>query len=217
MISIDSADPAVHDQVRGKQGAFTRALHAVDLILGSPVEMVGFSCTIDRHNYSTIPDIVELAVKSGVQAISFMQNRYNLRDIFDRGVQRQYERTCREIYELMLAYRGRLDIYTHDPFMLTILDGRLTDEAARADFIGANLCNVGTSMVSIDPVGNVTGCNFISQAMGNVRDRPFQAIWDKLVNHYSDELDPPTGACSTAPARLCYVTGCAWCLVQVYP
>lgn len=149
MVSIDSADPAIHDKVRGKKGAFTRALSATELLLNSSVETVGFSCTIDQHNYATIPEIVALAMDSGVQAISFMQNRYNLRDIFDRSIQRQYESTCRQIYELMLDYRGRLDIYTHDPFMLTILDDRLSSESARADFIGANLCNVGTSMVSI--------------------------------------------------------------------
>ena len=208
MVSIDSADPEVHDKVRGKKGAFTRALSAVELLLNSPVETVGFSCTIDRHNYDTIPEIVALATGSGVQAISFMQNRYNLRDIFDRSVQRQYERTCRQIYELMLDYRGRLDIYTHDPFMLTILDHRLTDESARADFIGANLCNVGTSMVSIDPVGNVTGCNFISQTMGNVREQPFREIWDKIVTHYSDKLNPPTGACGSCGVLSKCMGGC---------
>jgi AdoMet-dependent heme synthase len=208
MVSVDSADPAVHDQVRGKEGAFGRALNAVDLLLHSPVETVGFSCTIDRHNYDGIPEIVELAVHSGVRAISFMQNRYNLRDIFDRSMQRKYEEVCRQIYELMLSYRGIIDIYTHDPFMLTLLDGRLADESARADFIGANLCNVGTSMVSIDPVGNVTGCNFISQTIGNVREEPFQAIWDRLVTHYSDEREPPTGACSGCGTLAKCMGGC---------
>lgn len=196
MISVDSVDPAVHDKVRGKAGAFGRALNAVELLLASDVETVGFSCTIDRHNYDAIPEIVELAVRNGAQAISFMQNRYNLRDIFDRSMLATYERVCRQIYELMLSYRGQVDIYTHDPFMLTLLDDRLTDEQERADFIGANVCNVATSMVSIDPTGNITGCNFIPEIIGNVRDEPFADIWQRLIDRYSDDVEPPTGACT---------------------
>jgi radical SAM protein with 4Fe4S-binding SPASM domain len=208
MISIDSADPQVHDRVRGRSGAFDRAQAAVDLLLDSDVPTVGFSCTIDRHNYETITEIVALALSTGVHAISFMQNRYNIRDIFDRPLWRAYERVCHQLYELMLEHRGRLDIYTHDPFMLTLLDDRLDDSEARASFIGANLCNVATGMVSIDPVGNVTGCNFIPEAIGNVRDEPFADIWRRLVDRYSDEREPPTGACTGCGVRSACMGGC---------
>jgi len=208
MVSIDSSDPTVHDQVRGKTGAFNRATHAIDLLLSSEVETVGFSCTIDRHNYDTIHEIVDLALKHGVNAISFMQNRYNLRDIFDRRLWRRYEQVCRAIYELILEYRGRLDIYTHDPFMLTLLDDRLDDPHVRADFIGANLCNVATSMVSIDPVGDVTGCNFISEVIGNVRKESFTEIWSRLVDRYSDQKNPPTGACTNCGVLASCMGGC---------
>lgn len=195
MISIDSVDPEVHDKVRGRAGAYGRAMSAIERLLDSDVSTVGFSCTIDRHNYAAIGEIVDLALRTGVHAISFMQNRYNLRDIFDRTLWHTYEQVCHDIYELMLRHRGRLDIYTHDPFMLTLLDDRLSDERARADFIGSNICNVATSMVSIDPVGNITGCNFIPEVIGNVRDESFAGIWQRLVERYSDELEPPTGAC----------------------
>lgn len=208
MTSVDSADPAVHDRVRGRAGAYHRAMSAIELLLASDVDTVGFSSTIDSHNYDTIADIVDLALRTGVHAISFMQNRYNLRDVFDRALWRRYEQVCRDIYELMLEHRGRLDIYTHDPFMLTLLDHRLDDEERRAAFIGSNLCNVATSMVSIDPVGNVTGCNFIPEAIGNVRDEPFGAIWDRLVERYSDEREPPTGACTGCGTLASCMGGC---------
>ncbi|MBI1758784.1 MAG: radical SAM protein [Actinobacteria bacterium] len=208
MISVDSADPEVHDRVRGRAGAYGRALSAVDLLLDSDVDTVGFSCTIDRHNYDAIPDIVDLAVRTGVHAVSFMQNRYNQREVFDRDLWLAYERVCHDIYELILRHRGRLDIYTHDPFMLTLLDDRLVDEHARAAFIGSNLCNVATSMVSIDPVGNVTGCNFIPEVIGNVRDEPFAAIWGRLVTRYSDNRQPPTGACTGCGALATCMGGC---------
>lgn len=208
MISVDSADPAVHDHVRGKAGAFDWARKAIDLLVDSDVPTVGFSCTVDQHNYQAIPDIVELALSTGAHAISFMQNRYNIRDVFDRPLWRDYQAVCRQLYELMLEHRGRLDIYTHDPFMLTLLDNRLDDSEARASFIGANLCNVATSMVSINPAGNVTGCNFLSEVIGNVHDEPFADIWRRLVNRYSDDREPPTGACSGCGVRSACTGGC---------
>jgi AdoMet-dependent heme synthase len=208
MVSVDSPDPAIHDRVRGKHGAYQQAMRAIEYLLDSNIATVGFSCTIDRHNYGDIPAIVDLALATGVHAVSFMQNRYNQRDTFDRKLWRTYETVCREIYELMLAHRGRLDIYTHDPFMLMILDNRLEDPQARADFIGANLCNVATSMVSIDPTGNVTGCNFIAEVIGNVRDEPFADIWQRLIERYSDDAQPPGGACSGCGVLGACMGGC---------
>lgn len=208
MASVDSADPAIHDRVRGRAGAYQRTMAAVEHLLASDVDTVGFSCTIDSHNYETIAEVVDLALRTGVHAISFMQNRYNLRDVFDRSLWRRYEQVCRNIYELMLEHRGRLDIYIHDPFMLTLLDDRLAEEPERAAFIGSNLCNVATSMVSIDPVGNVTGCNFSPDVIGNVREESFATIWDRLVERYSDEREPPTGACSGCGVLASCMGGC---------
>ncbi|WP_307696463.1 SPASM domain-containing protein [Nocardia beijingensis] len=137
-----------------------------------------------------------------------MQNRYNLHSIFDRTLWPRYQQVCKRLYQLILDHQGVLDIYTHDPFMLTLIDDRLTDQAARELFIGSNLCNVGTSMVSIDPVGNVSGCNFIEEAIGNVRDEPFADIWRRLVDRYSDRREPPAGPCGSCSALGPCMGGC---------
>lgn len=208
MVSIDSTDPTVHDQVRGREGAFQTAIRALGLLKEAGVSTVGLSTTIDTHNYDDVEHIAEFAANLGVDAISFMQNRYNRKNIFDRSVWLRYEDVCAKLYDLMLRYRGNLDIYTHDPFMLTLLDERMDDPEQRADFIGANLCNVGTSMVSIDPVGNVTGCNFIEESIGNLREERFASIWDRLVRRYSDTDDPPTGPCGSCSMLNSCMGGC---------
>jgi radical SAM protein with 4Fe4S-binding SPASM domain len=208
MISIDSADPEEHDRKRGMPGAFSVATRAAQLLLEAGVPTVGFSTTIDVHNYHRLDDVVALARRIGVQAISFMQNRYNRPGIFDRALWIDYVAVCRELYELIVAHQNVLDIYTHDPFMLTLLDDRIASDAARADFIGANMCNVATSMVSIDPTGNVTGCNFIEEVIGNVRREPFIDIWNRLVARYSDRIEPPGGPCSGCAHSTTCVGGC---------
>lgn len=208
MVSIDSIDPPTHDKVRGKVGAFQVAIHALRLLKEAGISTVGFSTTIDSHNYGQVRQIAEFAHSLGVDAVSFMQNRYNLTEVFDRTLWPSYEAVCRELYQLTLDYQGVLDVYTHDPFMLTILDDRLSAREARDAFIGSNLCNVGTSMVSIDPVGNVSGCNFIEESIGNVRDEPFQQIWDRLIIRYSDRREPPRGPCTSCSALGPCMGGC---------
>ncbi|KWX02264.1 hypothetical protein TH66_11025 [Carbonactinospora thermoautotrophica] len=208
MVSLDSTDPATHDRVRGRQGAFQTAVRALALLKEAGVPTVGFSTTIDTHNYADVEKIAAFAAELGVDAVSFMQNRYNRKNVFDRSVWPRYRDVCARLYELILRYRGRLDVYTHDPFMLTLLDERLDDPQERADFIGANLCNVGTSMVSIDPVGNVTGCNFIEETVGNVREEPFAVIWERLVDRYSDAKEPPTGPCVSCSVSGSCMGGC---------
>jgi len=208
MVSIDSIDPNTHDRVRGRPGAFGVAVRALRLLKDAGIGTVGFSTTIDTHNYADVGRIVEFAISLGVDAVSFMQNRYNLAGVFDRSLWPRYMDTCRELYELIIQYRGKLDIYTHDPFMLTIIDDRLDDREAREIYIGSNLCNVGTSMVSIDPVGNVSGCNFIEESIGNVRDEPFSEIWTRLVDRYSDRREAPTGPCESCSAIGPCMGGC---------
>ncbi len=208
LVSIDSSDPATHDRTRGREGAFGVATSALVRLKKAGISTVGFSTTIDTHNYDHIDEIIRLALDLGMDAISFMQNRYNRPGIFDRTLWVKYVAVCREIYEKILTYRGVIDLYTHDPFMLTVLDDRLDDEEARAAFIGSNICNVGTSMISIDPVGNVTGCNFIEKVIGNTRDEPVAAIWERLTRTYSDEEDPPGGPCQSCASRPQCMGGC---------
>jgi radical SAM protein with 4Fe4S-binding SPASM domain len=208
LVSLDSSKEEQHDSNRGMDGAYQVALAAVQLLKQAGVPAVGFSTAIDAYNYDDIPEIISIANGLGLDAVSIMQTRYNRPGVFDRALWRRYVATCEQIYELILENRGIIDIYTHDPFMLTILDERLDDFVARADFIGSNVCNVAADMVSIDPTGNVTGCNFIEEVIGNVRKEPFSAIWDRLIQRYSDRIHPPQGPCSGCGNLASCMGGC---------
>lgn len=208
LVSLDSSVPEEHDKTRGMAGAYGTALGAAERLKRAGVPTVGFSTTIDYYNYHRVPEVIDIAKRLGLDAISFMQNRYNRPGVFDRDQWLNYVEFCRRLYESMIENRGVLDIYTHDPFMLTILDERLDDPQARENFIGANICNVATGMVSIDPVGNVTGCNFIEEVIGNVREEPFADIWDRLVLRYSDTINTPTGPCTSCNNKPACMGGC---------
>lgn len=208
LVSIDSTDKSVHDRVRGLEGAFEKAITALQNLKAAGFSTVGFSTTIDVHNYRNIKSIIEFAKSLNLDAVSLMQNRYNKPGVFMHDLWMDYVDTCKEIYELMLLNDGIIDIYTHDPFMLTLLDERMTNNEKRSAFIGANVCNVASSMVSIDPVGNISGCNFIEEVIGNIREEPFADIWTRLVKRYNDKDNPPNGPCSSCNAISSCMGGC---------
>ena len=209
LVSLDHAEPNVHNQHRGNARSYDVAIRAVRLLKDAGIANVGFSVAMDEYNYGALKDIVELAIELGMTDVSFMQTRYMSGHTLGSQFLGVYKSVCRQIYELSLQYRGVIDIYSHDPFMLHLIDDRLRDDrAAYESFVGANVCNVGTSMVSIDPVGNVTGCNFLRESFGNVRDEPFQGIWERLVNHYRPVKRPGAGACQGCDLSSSCSTGC---------
>ncbi|MBB2988529.1 radical SAM/SPASM domain-containing protein [Terracoccus luteus] len=209
LVSLDHTDPQIHNQHRGNARSYRMATGAVGLLKEAGMSKVGFSVAIDEYNYGAIASTVELAVALGLTDVSFMQTRYMSGHTLGAHFLGVYKSVCREIYELSLQYRGVLDIYTHDPFMLHLIDDRLRDDpASYASFVGANVCNVGTNMVSIDPVGNVTGCNFLRESFGNVREEPFQEIWERLVDHYRPVKKPQSGACTGCSVASSCSTGC---------
>jgi len=208
LVSIDSTNRKVHDKVRGVEGAFEKAVMALNNLKEVGIEAVGFSTTIDVHNYQNIPEVIDFAKSLKLDAVSLMQNRYNKPGVFMHDLWLEYVNTCKVIYNLMLENEGVIDIYTHDPFMLTLLDDRMLNNEKRAAFIGANICNVASSMVSIDPVGNISGCNFIEEVIGNVREESFDNIWKRLVKRYNDKDNPPDGPCSSCNALSSCMGGC---------
>lgn len=209
LVSLDHTDPQIHNQHRGNARSYDVAIKAVGLLKEAGISKVGFSVAMDEYNYGAIESTVELAVDLGMTDVSFMQTRYMSGHTLSPQFLGVYKSVCREIYELSLQYRGALDIYTHDPFMLHLIDERLRDDrAAYSSFVGANVCNVGTNMVSIDPVGNVTGCNFLRESFGNVREEPFQKIWERLIDHYRPVKEPLSGACKGCSRASSCSTGC---------
>lgn len=196
MISLDSVRPAEHNQNRGHKTAFDWATSAIDQLKSHSGLKVGISMAIDRRNFRHVAEMAELAVSLDVDHLSYMQVRPNQPHSFGVYDWSDYEQICRELYELILHYRGRLDAYTHDPFMLTIIDDRLSPDAL-ADFEAHNVCNAGRSMMSIAPDGEISGCNFIDRNVGNCREEQLSVIWNRLVEDCREEIDEtPCGSCS---------------------
>lgn len=207
MISIDSSNEAEHNRNRGHHRAFSWALQAIRMLKRQSRLEVGISMAIDARNYHTIEEVAELGARLGVDHISFMQVRPNEPNTFSNYNWQGYREICARLYELIVAYRGKVNIYTHDPFMNTIVDERVPDGHMREDYFAHNDCNVGKYMISICPNGDVTACNFIDRVVGNLHERSLAAIWDQIVEDY-DDVGKRAGACGSCSKYAACVTGC---------
>lgn len=209
LVSLDHIEPDVHNAHRGNRRAFDVAMTAVNYMRDAGIPRLGFSVAMDTHNYAAIPDIARLAIDMGLTDLSLMQTRYMDGHGFSTRYVAQYKEACRQIYELIVSHSDELDIYTHDPFMLSQMDHRiLSDRTKYESYVGANVCNVGTNMVSIDPTGNVTGCNFLRKRFGNVREEPFIEIWKRLVEYYEPVKQPTSGSCTRCSLASSCSSGC---------
>lgn len=76
-ISIDGASKKVNDYLRGKRGAFKKAMKAINHLArekerkGKNLPYLRINTVISRVNLEEIPKIIELAYENNVQAVSF--------------------------------------------------------------------------------------------------------------------------------------------------
>jgi radical SAM protein with 4Fe4S-binding SPASM domain len=71
-VSLDGADAASHDAVRG-DGAFARAMRGIELLLHQGAgDRLTLCMTLMRHNIAQVPDMIRLAARLGIAAIRFL-------------------------------------------------------------------------------------------------------------------------------------------------
>ena len=158
-ISLDSADPEVHDQSRGYEGCFQKVLEAVDHAKEAGLEV--FLCTIltpENLKNRDIYRMVDLAA--------------------DKGVTITVNVSC--------AVGGWKKC---KGILLSEEDLAVFDEIVASPHVrwegGSNYlkegCPAGVEKIYISPYGDVMPCNFTHISFGNVAEEPLSVIWERMV------------------------------------
>ncbi|HEY5999995.1 MAG TPA: radical SAM protein [bacterium] len=153
-VSLDSADPAVHDRFRGTPGLHERAVRGIRTVVrhGIPCRIMtvapresipeGLERTIalgrslgGRHMYVLIP------IATGAWT-----------DAADKLLTAAERAKLRELQDLTFAHL----------------------EMPRA---GTNCCMYRNELLYVSANGNVTPCAFVPFVLGNLRERPLAEIW----------------------------------------
>ena len=206
-ISIDSADPFVHDAFRGTEGVWKRAVRAISFCHEEKMG-VQINMSVMRPEMSDVGEVIEVGTALGVRdfQLFFPVPTGRAREI-EPGSAREYENLIRQI---LIKYR---DSDLHIRPTCAPQFRRIADELGIKNPAWGRGCIAGISYCRIYANGDVTPCPYLPVSAGNVRVTPFPEIW----NHseiFPALRDPSllTGKCG----RCRFKTICGGCRARAY-
>jgi len=174
-VSLDGPDRATHDEFRGVDGAFDRALAGIGALKARRQE-VQINATIARHNIDSLDRLYDLARSVGAVALHlFLLVPVGCGTAIDQSHQlpaEQYERAlgwlCDRQADGVLELRA-----TCAPHYHRVAARRGLTPAGRA----GRGCLCGLSVVFVGHDGQVLPCGYLPVSCGSVRERPLAEIW----------------------------------------
>jgi len=206
-ISLDSADPSVHDAFRGVDGVWERAVAAIGHCRTAGIA-VQINMSVMRSALNEVEDVIGLGTTLGVRD-------YQLFFPVPTGRAMQIEPRSPEEYEelirkILVRFRDSdLNIRpTCAPQFRRIADSLgITNPAwGRGCLAGITYCRIYAN-------GDVTPCPYLPVSAGNVRTTSFIEIWNNspLFTALRDP-DCLTGKCG----RCDFKTMCGGCRARAY-
>lgn len=199
-ISIDGADAATNDLVRG-HGSWDTARRAMDALAAADFGEFKISVVVTRENVTQLDDLLAIADGYGAQLrITRLRPAGRGADTWHRLHPTDAQQ--RDLYHWLLAHGDR--VLTGDSFFhLNALGDPLP---------GLNLCGAGRVVCLIDPIGDVYACPFVIHdefRAGNVRDPGgFAAVW-RTSDLFAELREPESaGACASCGAYDACQGGC---------
>jgi MoaA/NifB/PqqE/SkfB family radical SAM enzyme len=168
-VSLDSADAAEHDRIRGLPGLFERGLRGLEAALETGMS-VGISTCLTPESFAAgeFERMVELARKLGVHEIAVF-------DAMPVGRIKHHDHLMDdETWTEELIRRS--ERYNADASYPGVLIHAYT---MSHQSVG---CSCGTSYFYATPYGDISSCDFNHRIFGNVLKEPLHAIWDRMTS-----------------------------------
>jgi MoaA/NifB/PqqE/SkfB family radical SAM enzyme len=201
-ISVDGAEPEIHDLLRGVQGSFAQISHGLAYLRderhAQGIEFpIRVKSTINALNFRGMPALAEWAVRAGASSIGFEPLRHWTREtkehLWIRGS--DVEELARAIDAVIEMKRGGAPIETSEARLRNFLPHFRNEKVIPA----LATCRVGLRDYHIRCDGNVGVCwNF--PPIGNVKRQTAEEIWYGAV---ANEIRSQTVACTVGCAFSC--------------
>jgi len=188
-ISIDGADAATNDAVRG-EGSYATATQAMDHLSEADFGQFKISVVMTRHNIAQLDAFEALAARYDAELrLTRLRPAGRGADTWDQLHPLPQQQV--DLYHWLLE---RPTVLTGDSFFHL-------NALGEENLPGLNLCGAGRVVCLIDPVGDVYACPFVLHDefnAGNVRDRGgFAQIWSSS-NLFTSLREPQSaGACAS--------------------
>ncbi|HQR03497.1 MAG: heme d1 biosynthesis radical SAM protein NirJ [Proteobacteria bacterium] len=199
-VSLDGVG-ATHDRFRRKEGAFAASLAGLRLCRERGIK-VGVRYTMTEENAADLPALLELVEREGIDKFYFSHLNYAGRGNVNRKTDAHHI-TTRRAMDLLFdtswehhRQGRRREFVTGNqdadgPYLLQWVAARFPE---RVDHIRAKLLQwggnaTGVNVANIDNLGAVhPDTMWWDVSLGNVRERPFSAIWSDPENPLLREL-----------------------------
>ena len=206
-ISLDSKIPQKHDSFRGVDKCWEQAVRSMQYCAesGLPFQI---NTTVIKNNYDEIEDITDLAEQLGARAhhIFFLVPTGRGEEIAEEMLTPiQYEKLIKRILKKQKSTSLELKPTCAPQFM------RLASqmEIPMRFYKG---CLAGVSYCCILPDGEVHPCPYLPITVGNVRNTPFDKIWEEADIFQKLRNEPLKGKCGNCTYN--YI--CGGCRARAY-
>lgn len=171
-ISLDSVDPAKHDQFRAQEGCWQAAVEGMRNCrkAGLPFQI---HTTVMDWNYHEVEELTDLAVREGAVAhhVFFLVPTGRAVNIEQESLRaEQYEQLLQRIMEKQKQVDIELKPTCAPQFMRIARQMGVNTRFQRG-------CLAGTAYCIISPKGDVQPCAYLNIPLGNVREISFVDIW----------------------------------------
>ena len=214
-VSLDGLG-ATHDKFRRMDGAFDLSLHGIRLCRDAGLK-VGVRFTLTQDNFADLPGLLQLIEDEGVDRFYFSHLNYAGRGNKNRKDDAQHQMTragdgpaVRHLLALSenAACKRNSPPATTMPTAFICCTGCAQSFPRQAAHIEAKLRQwggnaSGVNVANIDNLGNVhPDTMWWHHTLGNVRERPFSAIWMDTSDPIMAGLEgaAPTGQADAARA-----------------
>jgi MoaA/NifB/PqqE/SkfB family radical SAM enzyme len=170
-VSVDYADPVKHDTQRGQEGAWSRAIRALELLnknRPSKRNRVHMISVLMDDNLEDIEDLIKISVDLGV---TYMLTLYS----WNRGTKTSRLPDNR-VSEHLLALKRKYPEFVTLTSYIEHLDAAITEG-------GIGDCQTGRLLMNIDNHGNVARCTeTLNEPVGNILTDDAMSIHNRLLN-----------------------------------
>lgn len=231
-ISLDSAEPAIHNKFRGQPLAWERTVEGIKNVVAKGVFDTAIATTATKYNYKKMDEMLDLAISLKVRRfivfnfvptgrgkdiikedlspqeredlLNFLYNKWQAKVGPDIfSTSPEYSRVG---INKVLEGTGKTYAPTHFATMETGYEG-----IAMAEFLGG--CGAGRIYAALEDNGDLEPCVFLPIRVGNVIHDDFKEIWNKskVLNDLRNR-DELKGVCGTCPFKY----SCGGCRARAY-
>lgn len=216
-VSIDG-DESVHDQFRGRPGAFRETLAGIRHSMAAG-NKTGVRFTLNRLNLHTLPAVLDLVEQEHIPRFCMYHLVYAGRGKAMAALDLDHSQK-RQAIEFLL--RRTEDLYRRGIEVEILTTDNHADGAVILQYIEKKQpervpeirkllamhggCSAGAKMANVGPTGNVHACQFWGhRPLGNVRQTPLSQIWqgehDEFLQALRHKSRYVTGRCGECRYR----------------